>query len=178
MEQAYVADSSAAVSAGPDDKQAFKATISAFLGFFVDMFDVFLPVIALAPAMIYFRPADMSKELDVLFGSLILAATLIGRPLGSVIFGYLSDRVGRHPITILSIIGFGTCTLLIGILPGQEILGVYSMALLVFLRLIGGIFLGGEYTAANVLAMEAAPKDGLNKPASDVTSATQSTKFS
>lgn len=142
----------------PDESQAFKATISAFMGFFVDMFDVFLPVIALAPAMVYFRPKDMSTELDVLFASLILAATLIGRPLGSVIFGYLSDRVGRHPITILSIVGFGTCTLLIAILPGQETLGVWAMVLLVVLRLIGGVFLGGEYTAANVLAMEAAPK--------------------
>src|SRR6185437_13751685 len=84
--------------------------------------------------------------------------TLLGRPLGSVIFGYLSDRIGRKPVTMIAIAGFGICTLLMGMLPGYEAWGSASLFVLIFLRLIGGIFLGGEYTAANVLAMEACPK--------------------
>lgn len=140
------------------DEQASKAATSAFFGFFVDMFDVFLPIIVLAPAQIYFQPPTMSPSVAALAGSLVLAATLLGRPLGSVIFGYLSDQIGRKPITMISVAGFGICTILMGLLPGYSTWGAASLYALIFLRFVGGIFLGGEYTAANVLAMEAAPK--------------------
>lgn len=140
------------------DEQASKAATSAFFGFFVDMFDVFLPIIVLAPAQIYFQPPTMSPSVAAIVGSLVLAATLLGRPLGSVIFGYLSDRVGRKPVTLIAVAGFGVCTILMGLLPGYATWGAFSLCALIFLRFVGGIFLGGEYTAANVLAMEAAPK--------------------
>jgi MFS family permease len=138
--------------------QASKAATSAFFGFFVDMFDVFLPIIVLAPAQIYFQPPNISPSVAALAGSLVLAATLLGRPLGSVIFGYLSDRIGRKPVTLIAVAGFGICTILMGLLPGYATWGAASLYALILLRFIGGIFLGGEYTAANVLAMEAAPK--------------------
>jgi len=140
------------------DEQASKAATSAFFGFFVDMFDVFLPIIVLAPAYIYFQPPTISPSVATFAASLVVAATLLGRPLGSVIFGYLSDQIGRKPITLISVAGFGICTILMGLLPGYSTWGPISLYSLILLRFIGGIFLGGEYTAANVLAMEAAPK--------------------
>jgi MFS family permease len=148
-----------APAAFSSESQARRAAISAFFGFFVDMFDVFLPIIVLTPAYIYFQPPTISPTLAATAASLVVAATLLGRPLGSVIFGYLSDQVGRKPITMLSVAGFGTCTILMGLLPGYNSWGAASLYSLIFLRFIGGIFLGGEYTAANVLAMEAAPKE-------------------
>ncbi|TAL75672.1 MAG: MFS transporter [Burkholderiaceae bacterium] len=141
------------------DKQSRRSTISATAGFFVDMFDVFLPVVVLAPAQAYFQPANMTETEAAVAGSLILAATLLGRPLGSIIFGALSDRFGRKPITLVSVAGFGICTILMGLLPGYQHWGVWALYTLIALRFIGGIFLGGEYTAANVLAMESAPKE-------------------
>jgi MFS family permease len=142
-----------------ESSQAKKALMSAFFGFLVDMFDVFLPIIVLAPAYIYFQPPSVPPSVAALAASLVTAATLLGRPLGSVIFGYLSDRIGRRPVTMIAIAGFGSCTLLMGLLPGYATWGAASLYILIVLRFICGVFLGGEYTAANVLAMEAAPKE-------------------
>ncbi len=140
-----------------DDKLARKATLSAFFGFFVDMFDVFLPIIVLPPASIYFQPPSTPPATAALAASLIAASTLLGRPLGAILFGYLSDVIGRKPITMISVTGFGVCSILMGLLPGYASWGAASLYMLIALRLVSGVFLAGEYTAANVLAMEAAP---------------------
>jgi MFS family permease len=135
------------------------ATRGAFFGFFVDMFDIYLPVVALAPALGYF----VSPEIDPATSSLILAvmfaATLVGRPLGAMIFGHVADRGGRKRATLIAVGGFGVLTSVIGILPGYEAMGMTAVVLFVTLRFVIGIFVGGEYTAAGPLAMESAPKE-------------------
>ncbi len=133
------------------------AVFGASFGFFVDMFDVYLPVVALTPAMNYFLPASVSTGSRAVITSLIFVATLIGRPIGSLIFGRLADRVGRRRVTIWSVAGCGICTLLIALLPGYHAVGLAGVVVLVILRLVDGVFLGGEYTGATPLAMEAAP---------------------
>ncbi|HWC82714.1 MAG TPA: MFS transporter [Pseudonocardiaceae bacterium] len=133
------------------------AVLGASFGFFVDMFDVYLPVVALTPAMNYFLPSSVSTGNRALITSLIFIATLLGRPLGSLIFGRLADKVGRRRVTLMAVIGCGVCTLLIAALPGYAQLGLVGVVLLVVLRLVDGVFLGGEYTGATPLAMEAAP---------------------
>ncbi|HVV20742.1 MAG TPA: MFS transporter [Pseudonocardiaceae bacterium] len=133
------------------------AVFGASFGFFVDMFDVYLPVVALTPAMNYFLPSSVSSGSRAVITSLIFVATLVGRPLGSMIFGRLADRVGRRRVTIWSVLGCGICTLLIAALPGYHAVGLTGVVILVVLRLVDGVFLGGEYTGATPLAMEAAP---------------------
>jgi MFS family permease len=133
------------------------AVFGASFGFFVDMFDVYLPVVALTPAMNYFLPASVSTGSRALITSLIFVATLLGRPLGSMIFGRLADRVGRRRVTLWSVSGCGVCTLLIALLPGYHAVGLVGVVLLVVLRLVDGVFLGGEYAGATPLAMEAVP---------------------
>lgn len=140
------------------DRKVRTAVFGASFGFFVDMFDVYLPVVALTPAMSYFLPSAVSPGSKAVITSLIFVATLLGRPVGSVIFGRLADRVGRRRVTIWSVAGCGVCTLLIAILPGYHLVGLLGVVLMVILRLADGIFLGGEYTGATPLAMEAAPK--------------------
>ncbi|MGE0776714.1 MFS transporter [Mycolicibacterium sp.] len=135
-----------------------KALRAAIAGFFVDMYDVYLPVIALAPAIAYFTPADASRTQAATLTAMIFAVSLIGRPLGSIVFGILGDRVGRRRTTVWVAGGFTICTGLIALLPGYATLGWWAAGALIFLRLIDGIFLGGEYTAANPLAMEYAPR--------------------
>ena len=132
---------------------------AAFMGFFVDMFDVYLPIVALGPAMSYFQPATLSPALKSTLYFIVLALSLVGRPVGATLFGHYGDRFGRKKITLLSMGGFALVTLLIGLLPGYQTWGIGSIALLAFLRLVDGIFLGGEYTGANPLAMEYAPKE-------------------
>ncbi|HEY2697716.1 MAG TPA: MFS transporter [Pseudonocardiaceae bacterium] len=140
------------------DRKVRTAVFGASFGFFVDMFDVYLPVVALTPAMSYFLPSAVSPGSKAVITSLIFVATLLGRPVGSVIFGRLADRVGRRRVTIWSVAGCGVCTLLIAILPGYHLVGLLGVVLMVVLRLADGIFLGGEYTGATPLAMEAVPK--------------------
>jgi len=133
------------------------AVFGAAFGFFVDMFDVYLPVVALAPATNYFLPAAVSSGDRAIITSLIFIATLLGRPLGALIFGRLADKVGRRRVTLRAVAGCGVCTALIAALPGYAQAGLLGVVLLVVLRLVDGVFLGGEYTGATPLAMEAVP---------------------
>jgi MFS family permease len=82
---------------------------------------------------------------------------LLGRPIGSAIFGMLADKVGRRKVTLWAVAGCGVCTLGIAVLPGYSQAGMISVAVMIALRLIDGIFMGGEYTGATPLAMEASP---------------------
>ena len=136
------------------DLRRKRAVRGAFWGFLVDSFDIYLPSIALLPAMIYFTQGlDMGQT--ALVTGFTLAATLFGRPVGAILFGHLSDRLGRKRVGAISIYGFGITTLAIACLPGAEqIGGVLAITLLLVLRFIDGIFLGGEYTAATPMAIE------------------------
>ncbi|MEQ3553860.1 MFS transporter [Pseudonocardia nematodicida] len=128
-------------------------------GYFVDQFDIYVPVIALAPAMSYFVPRDLDASTRVIVAAFIFTATLLGRPIGAVIFGLLADRTGRRRSTIIAVAGIAVTTLLIALLPGHGAVGLWAVGLLIALRFLDGVFLGGEYTAAIPLAMEWARKD-------------------
>src|SRR5215204_3372340 len=123
------------------------------------MFDVYLPIVVLAPATIYFVSSDLSAPATAIVSGSIFAATLVGRPLGAIIFGHFADAIGRRRTTIISITGFGVCTLLMALLPGYQQWGVAAVIALIILRLVDGAFIGGEYSAANPLAMEYSPKE-------------------
>jgi hypothetical protein len=70
---------------------ARRAVKAACFGFFVDMFDVYLPIAVLAPALTYFIPAGLSGKAEATIFYVVFAVTLIGRPLGALIFGYFGD---------------------------------------------------------------------------------------
>lgn len=135
-----------------------RALTGGITGYFVDQFDIYVPVIALAPAMAYFVPEDLDAGTATIIGAFIFTATLIGRPIGAVIFGLLADRTGRRRATIIAMIGIAITTLAIAFVPGHSDIGLGAVALLLLLRLLDGVFLGGEYTAAIPLAMEWSPK--------------------
>jgi MFS family permease len=146
------------------DLMARRAVRAAYFGFFVDMFEVYLPIAVLAPALVYFIPAGLSAATKATIFSAVFAISLMGRPIGSMVFGHFGDRLGRRRITLISVAGFAIATLLIAALPGYQAWGSASIAALLILRLADGVFIGGEYTAANPLAMEYSPKEkrGLN----------------
>jgi MFS family permease len=141
------------------DPRAKHAIRGAWFGFFVDMFDIYLPIVVLAPALIYFVPSDLDASTKAVISGTIFAATLLGRPIGSVIFGHFADSIGRKRTTIISVTGFGVITGLMALLPGYQQWGLAAVILLIVLRLVDGVFLGGEYTSANPLAMEYSPKE-------------------
>ena len=111
------------------------------------MFDVYLPIGVLAPALTYFVPGGLSGAAQATIFYVVFAVTLIGRPLGAVVFGEVSDRLGRRRTTLVSVAGFGVVTLLISALPGYDAWGSGAIVALVALRLVNGGFIGGAYTA-------------------------------
>ena len=138
---------------------ARKAMSAGCVGFAVDFFDIYLPVLALAPVTRYFEPPGLSSTATTTVYFFIFAATLLGRPCGAVIFGHWADRIGRRRMTMISIVGFGAFTFLIACLPGYATFGLASLVLLILFRFIGGVFMGGEYTSNNTLALEMVPKE-------------------
>lgn len=134
------------------------ATKGAVFAEFVDMFDIYLPTVILTPALIYFRPPNLDAGMDAIMTSLIFVTTLIGRPVGAAIFGHMADSLGRRRTTILSVSGFGIITVLIALVPGYQTIGVGSYWILILLRFLDGVCLGGGYTGALPLAMEYSPK--------------------
>ncbi|TFC64783.1 MFS transporter [Cryobacterium sp. TMT2-15-1] len=134
-------------SAPPGMRRAIRGGI---LGNYVDQFDIFLPVIALTPAAAHL----FGSENLVSNAGLVFVATLIGRPIGAAIFGPISDRIGRTATTKVALTGVALTALLIALVPSHAVFGGGSLLLILALRFLGGIFLGGEYTSAVPLAME------------------------
>ncbi|MDO5698688.1 MAG: MFS transporter [Dermatophilus congolensis] len=120
------------------------------LGNYVDQINIFLPVTALAPAL----PALAGPNAIASSVAFVVMATLLGRPVGALIFGRISDAVGRTATTRVAIAGTAACTFAIALIPDHTRIGAASMALVIALRFIGGVFLAGEYTSAIPLAME------------------------
>ncbi|MBO0730465.1 MAG: MFS transporter [Acidimicrobiaceae bacterium] len=138
--------------------EARNAIIGAIIGWAVDFYDIYLPAGALTPALAFFLPASIPAEIRGTILGIVVVITLIGRPIGAFIFGHFGDVIGRKRTALIAIAGFGVMTLLIAIMPGYATWGLAAVVILTILRLIGGIFMGGEYTAANPLAMEYTPK--------------------
>ena len=80
----------------------------------------------------------------------VFGVGFLGRPIGSLVLGAVGDRIGRRPLLVLSIALMGGATLLIGLLPTFEMIGVAAPILLVTLRLIQGFSVGGEFTGSMV----------------------------
>src|SRR5215216_3287639 len=152
----YCSRRKAAGRVRPAGKNAIRG---AFLGFFVDMFDIYLPIVVLAPAIAYFVSPELGSTATAVVSGSIFAATLIGRPIGAFIFGHFADAIGRKRSTIIAVSGFGVVTLLMALLPGYAQWGIAVVVIFVLLRFIDGVFLGGEYTSASPLAMEYCPKE-------------------
>lgn len=131
-----------------------RAITSAWAGFAIDSYSIYVTSTSLLPAMIYFQVHATAAQASLLAG-MTFAATLLGRPVGALLFGGFADRLGRRRIGSITIYGFGLMSLLIACLPGAEQVGVTAAtALLIGLRFVEGIFLGGEYTAATPMALE------------------------
>jgi MFS family permease len=148
-----------AFGTGPLSPAARRTIIAGCIGFAVDFFDIYLPILAMAPVIGYFEPKGLSPAATTTIYFFTFAATLLGRPCGAVIFGHWADRIGRRRTTMIAIVGFGALTFLIGCLPGYEAIGLWSLALLLLLRFVDGVFMGGEYTSNNTLALEMVPRD-------------------
>ncbi|MBO0743424.1 MAG: MFS transporter [Candidatus Dormibacteraeota bacterium] len=134
-----------------------RAIAGAIIGWVVDFYDIYLPAGALTPALAFFMPETVPPPIRATILGVIVVVTLLGRPIGAFIFGHFGDVMGRKRTALIAIAGFGSMTLLMACMPGYATWGIAAVVILVVMRLIGGIFMGGEYTAANPLALEYTP---------------------
>ncbi|UQN30169.1 MFS transporter [Brachybacterium kimchii] len=131
----------------PEGRAALRAGV---VGNFIDNVHVFLPLTALTPALAVVAGPGIAATT----GAIVVIAMMLGRPVGGMVFGRISDRLGRTRTTKVAITGTAACALLIAAMPTHELLGVGTIGLILALRFLGGIFVAGEYSAAIPLAME------------------------
>lgn len=105
----------------------------------------------------FFPDEDKVVQLISTFG--IFAAGYLMRPIGGIIFGHIGDRQGRKKALLISILLMAIPTTLIGFLPNYDSIGWYSALLLVILRLLQGLSVGGEFTGSISFLVEKAPKN-------------------
>ena len=94
-----------------------------------------------------------------IFVLLAFAAGFLVRPFGALVFGRLGDLVGRKYTFLVTILIMGASTFLVGLLPGSATLGIAAPIILIVLRLLQGLALGGEYGGAATYVAEHAPND-------------------
>src|ERR1700723_286484 len=87
------------------------------------------------------------------------AVGFLARPLGGALFGHFGDRLGRKSMLVLTLFIMGLSTFCIGLLPTYASIGVFAPMLLILLRVIQGIGLGGEWGGASLMVLEHAPTD-------------------
>ncbi len=138
-------------------KQAKLAMLSQFLGFMLDAYDMAL-VLVLAPILVkvFASPKGSAawQYVTILF---TYSITMAARPVGSAFFGQYADKIGRRRLLILTIGGVGVMSVLGGVLPTYQQIGVWSYVIFCFLRFFMGCFFGGEYAIGHTFAIEHAP---------------------
>ena len=134
-----------------------KIAIGSFLGWSLDGYDIVLMLLVIPSISQLFFPSD-DPVFSILATFASYTVTLIMRPLGSVIFGIYGDKFGRKKAMIITILGFSIATFAVGLLPTYLMVGVIAPILLIMVRLIQGIFAGGEWGSGAVLTIESIPK--------------------
>src|SRR5580704_9188772 len=100
----------------------------------------------------FFPSKNPTTSLIEAFG--VFGAGFLMRPVGALLFGYLGDKRGRELALMLSVMAMAVPTFLIGVLPGYQQIGITASIMLVVLRLIQGLSVGGEYTTSVVFMVE------------------------
>ncbi|MBB3239050.1 MFS family permease [Pseudomonas sp. Tn43] len=102
--------------------------------------------------------AGVNETTSFIFALLAFAAGFAVRPFGAVVFGRLGDMIGRKHTFLITIVIMGVSTAVVGFLPGYATIGVAAPIILITLRLLQGLALGGEYGGAATYVAEHAPK--------------------
>lgn len=130
-----------------------KVISSAIVGNIVEYYDFGLYAVYAKTIGALFFPAK-DEFTQILLSLNIFAVGFLMRPIGGIVFGHIGDRFGRKLALILSIILMAACTLMIGLLPSYESIGVWAPSLLVVIRLIQGVCVGGESAGSAIFILE------------------------
>ncbi|ALL68345.1 shikimate transporter ShiA [Paraburkholderia caribensis MBA4] len=139
-------------------RQYVVAGIASLLGTTIEWYDFY--IYGTAAALIFnkiFFPA-----FDPITGTLASFATysvgFFARPLGGLIFGHFGDRIGRKTMLLVTLLLMGVPTIAVGLIPSYQSIGYWAAGLLVLMRFLQGVAVGGEWGGAVLMAVEHAPE--------------------
>lgn len=152
------ADSSAHDGGTPPRSSMKKVVLASFVGTTIEWYDFFLygTAAALVFNQLFFPAFDPAAGLLASFAT--FAVGFAARPIGGLIFGHFGDRIGRKRMLVLSLLIMGVGTFVIGLLPTFESIGVWAPILLVLMRVLQGIGIGGEWGGAVLMTVEHSPQ--------------------
>lgn len=130
-----------------------KIVTAAMIGHILEFFDFTIYAVFAAELGAIFFP--MESEFAQLLSSLaVLAVGFFMRPIGGAVFGHIGDKFGRRTALTISVVGMAFATLLIALLPTYKDVGIIAAVMLVSLRLIQGLCVGGEGAGASIFVLE------------------------
>jgi hypothetical protein len=147
-----------ALARGGMTREERKVILASSLGTVFEWYDFYLygSLAAIIGAQFFSMYPEATRNV---FALLAFAAGFLVRPFGALLFGHLGDIAGRKTTFLLTILIMGASTFLVALLPGSESIGILAPALLILLRMLQGLALGGEYGGAATYVAEHAPAD-------------------
>jgi metabolite-proton symporter len=144
--------------AQPTPRDVRRVVVASVIGATIEWYDFFLygVVAGIVFNKLFFPTGDVF--VSTLLAYTTFAVGFVARPLGGVIFGHFGDKIGRKSMLVLTLMIMGVATVLIGLLPTYQQIGIAAPILLLVLRVLQGIGLGGEWGGAVLMAYEYAPK--------------------
>lgn len=141
----------------PADTRMRSVVFASTIGTIIEWYDflIYATAAALVFNKLFFPATDPTVGTLAALGS--YAVGFFARPLGGALFGHFGDRIGRKSMLMMTMFVMGFGTFAIGLLPTYETIGIWAPILLVTLRIIQGIGLGGEWGGAALMVLEHAP---------------------
>ncbi|BCG00614.1 MFS transporter [Paraburkholderia sp. PGU19] len=139
-------------------RQPGRAATAAFIGTMIEWYDfyIYATAAALVFGELYFPSSDRFVSTMASFAT--FAVGFFARPLGGIVFGHLGDRIGRKKALMTTLMMMGVATVCVGLLPDYSKVGMLAPVLLVLLRVVQGVAVGGEWGGAVLMAGEHAPQ--------------------
>ena len=142
-----------AAAHAPTRRQMVTAGLSSVVGFGFDLFDLFILLyVASTVGPLFFPTSSPTLTLAATFAS--FGVSLVMRPLGGAVFGRYADRHGRRQTLMVTVVGVGVATALMGLLPTYATIGALAPGAFIVLRLVQGLLVGGVVASTHTLGTE------------------------
>ena len=144
-------------AAGPTQKQIYKIALASIIGSVIEQYDFLVTGVIAATVWggVFFKLPALAAVAAALG---VYGIGIIIRPVGAYIFGHIADRRGRKDAMVYALVLMGVSTLLIGLTPSYDSIGVIAPALLILFRLVQGISFGAEFGTAATWVVEQAAR--------------------
>lgn len=145
-----------------------KRALAVGIGNFMEWFDFAIYGYFAVVIGALFFPSD-APGVSLLSSLAVFAVGFVSRPLGALVLGPIGDKFGRRAVLVITVFGMGVCTTIIGLLPPYAVIGVAAPVLLISLRFVQGMMVGGEWSSAGIYIVESAPAHRRATAASVIT---------